>query len=403
VLFLLLKITHVRNADPLTVLGLDDYGVGNPSFFGVSMATPQDYILAPPTVDVEFAIEPATNYVSSLYSLQLIKKYSGLDNWLPQTVMAMKPKQRENNSLFIEFCFEALRPKQAWKDVSSYLMYVEKLDPISVRDEVFGNLSKHHKAKKPLEKMPGQATLLSDFDAFAQFVQGFYGHSKMPKTKLKRIYDLLNDPGKLHKTMYGHLSGMWENFYQEEWEQRKTVLEKCVNAFKQLPLAGLSTQEVVKKVIGRDLLSTNYEDEFNNIEKIIFIPSPHIGPYALKFIQGTTFQLVFGARLPEGVIGSFDDLSRSDLLTKLSALVDDTRLRIVELLTQHGELSAQALMDALDQSQSSVSRHLIQLHSTGFLEIRREARGKKMYSLNLHRVHSTLGALNEFFKPKNNS
>jgi ArsR family transcriptional regulator len=83
----------------------------------------------------------------------------------------------------------------------------------------------------------------------------------------------------------------------------------------------------------------------------------------------------------------------------LSALGDDTRLTILELLTHHNELCAQDIMNMLDLSQSSASRHLRQLTATGYLiERRREI--AKCYSLNDERVEDTLRALKQFLRKR---
>ena len=58
-------------------------------------------------------------------------------------------------------------------------------------------------------------------------------------------------------------------------------------------------------------------------------------------------------------------LSRSELLVRLNALADETRLKIIELLTQNEEMCAQDFITMLDLSQSSASRHLRQLTHGG--------------------------------------
>jgi len=88
-------------------------------------------------------------------------------------------------------------------------------------------------------------------------------------------------------------------------------------------------------------------------------------------------------------------LSRSELLVRINGLADDTRLRILQLLVQEGELCAQDIITRLGVSQSSMSRHLSQLRATGYLtERRREV--SKCYSLNTERIDDTLRALSHF-------
>lgn len=53
------------------------------------------------------------------------------------------------------------------------------------------------------------------------------------------------------------------------------------------------------------------------------------------------------------------------------ALADETRLRILILLQEHGELCICDLMNALDMPQSTVSRHVAYMKNTGWLNDRR--------------------------------
>src|SRR5919108_1011660 len=54
------------------------------------------------------------------------------------------------------------------------------------------------------------------------------------------------------------------------------------------------------------------------------------------------------------------------------ALGDPTRVRILELLREHGELSVSELVERLELSQPNVSNHLACLRWCGFLVTRRE-------------------------------
>ena len=53
------------------------------------------------------------------------------------------------------------------------------------------------------------------------------------------------------------------------------------------------------------------------------------------------------------------------------SLSDETRLRIIVLLLEHGELCICDLMAALEQPQSTVSRHVAYLKNSGWLDDRR--------------------------------
>ncbi|HXG75452.1 MAG TPA: metalloregulator ArsR/SmtB family transcription factor [Gaiellaceae bacterium] len=73
-------------------------------------------------------------------------------------------------------------------------------------------------------------------------------------------------------------------------------------------------------------------------------------------------------RLPEAP-------TRSDLVAKyFRGLGDPTRLRILELLREHGELSVGELVERLGIAQPKVSNHLACLRWCGFIEGRRDHR-----------------------------
>lgn len=65
----------------------------------------------------------------------------------------------------------------------------------------------------------------------------------------------------------------------------------------------------------------------------------------------------------------------ADLVAKyFRGLGDPTRVRILELLRDEGELSVGALVERLDLPQPQISNHLACLRWCGFVEARRERR-----------------------------
>ena len=68
-----------------------------------------------------------------------------------------------------------------------------------------------------------------------------------------------------------------------------------------------------------------------------------------------------------------EQLTESDLVAKyFKVLSDATRVRILELLEERGELSVGQLVEALGESQPKVSNHLACLRWCGFVHTRRE-------------------------------
>ena len=62
-----------------------------------------------------------------------------------------------------------------------------------------------------------------------------------------------------------------------------------------------------------------------------------------------------------------------DLIAKLRALADETRLQMLALIQKRGELCVCDFVNVLEITQSKASRHLRYLLNAGFLQDRREA------------------------------
>jgi len=68
------------------------------------------------------------------------------------------------------------------------------------------------------------------------------------------------------------------------------------------------------------------------------------------------------------------DRSIRELVQVARLLSDETRLRILFLLAQHGELHVTDLCSRMGQSQPAVSHHLALMRVSGLIESRREAK-----------------------------
>jgi ArsR family transcriptional regulator len=253
------------------------------------------------------------------------------------------------------------------------------------------------------QKTPDFERLLADVQAYLRYQEDHYREKYAEKQQefsfdpafYSEVHELLNDPPAMHNLIVSHLRDMWQEVMEPEWKRVAPILQDSVNAFQHFDYSGLTVYEAIRAVTGRDMRG-HWEEHLNQAEHLIFIPSVHSGPYITKFGNDpTTIPLIFGARLPEGARVVSPALSRSELIVRLGALADDTRLRILELLSEHDELCAQDIITMLDLSQSAASRHLRQLTATGYLVERRQE-VSKCYSLNRERVNDTFRALKRF-------
>ena len=76
-----------------------------------------------------------------------------------------------------------------------------------------------------------------------------------------------------------------------------------------------------------------------------------------------------------------------DLDQVFKALGDPTRLQIVKMLAEGGEVCVCSIVDSLDMNQSAVSHHMSKLKQAGLLHSRREGQWIH-YSLNIEAFKS---------------
>jgi DNA-binding transcriptional ArsR family regulator len=202
-------------------------------------------------------------------------------------------------------------------------------------------------------------------------------------------------PEALQELIVSHLRHMWATYLEAEWERVRPMLRDSVAAFRQVDLSGMKPLEAMEFVTGRGVEKEHWVNTLETIDRLVFVPSTHIGPYTGQYFAENTLWVLFGARVPEGVEVNAPDLSRADIVVRLNALADDDRLRTLKLISERGEMKSQEVMEALGFSQSACSRHLKQLSASGFLTERR-CGGAKCYQLNPARIERTMDAVAKF-------
>lgn len=362
----------------------------------------KSYILAPETLIVNIRMAPAIACLESLSLMGDMEEYPGLDEWIYQVGNQITSEQQHNNRMVSTWLGIALYHMEAgFASLPELLAEVERMDAVDLRDATVSQVVSHYNTKRKKMELPPlpdftAADLLRDAETFVEYVNAIHVEGKEDSAFLREVFAMLNKPAAMKARILHHLHDMWESFMVAEWERVTPKLEATVAAFQKLDYSGMSPAEVTRTITGRDMTQTVLGDEMNTATELVFIPVPHIGPYVGMVTEERRTLVMFRPRLPEGLLIHSPELDRSELLVRLSALADDTRLRILELFTQYDELCAPQVIELLALSQSAASRHLRQLSATGYLTERRRE-GAKCYSLNGRRVDGTLQALQGFF------
>lgn len=361
------------------------------------MPLPTSDILLPGTNAnvISFSLDPAFNVFHSMAMLAWSQNHSGLNEWVYQTAEQMTPEERDTHKLVIIGLYYGAQPLASHPSFPAYLDYLAALPPVVVRDKVM-NAYIALAQKREGEPQPEIDEILQDVNSFMRYLRRGFPDDKIDPGIEHRAYTYLIDPPAMRDLLVGHMRHMWHKYLAVEWERTRPTLQKAVAAFQQLDLgAEVSRPELVRRVLGRESIEDCQIAKLEEATSITFIPSAHIGPYVGNYYGGGEMRILFGVRQPEGVGEEYPELSRAEILVRLSALADDSRLSILKLLSENSELRSQDIMIDLDLSQSAASRHLSQLTATGFLKERR-CNGAKCYRLNDDRVEDTIRALEGF-------
>jgi DNA-binding transcriptional ArsR family regulator len=360
-----------------------------------------ELILTAEVETVTIGLEPVA---SGLYSLMLIYKaehISGLSDWVIETAAAMTQEERERLALLINGLPYAIIPERSWPSFPAFLQHLENQDAHRLRDKLLTAY-----ARVPpilgrdcwrMEQEPLDVDLeevLASEDAYLGFLKERFDADHLDEAVERKAYAYVKDPPAMQRLIVSHLRSMWERYLGPEWERAKPMLRDAVKAWQQVDFSGMSRLEAAQLITGQTLEGEKWET-LDEMERVIFVPSAHAGPYYGRLFGGGILWVMFGARPPEGVAFDAPDLSRAEIVVRLNALADDTRLRVLKLISDRGEQRSQDIMEQLDVSQSAASRHLKQLSATGYLAERR-CNGAKCYALNTERIANTLKAVESF-------
>jgi DNA-binding transcriptional ArsR family regulator len=359
------------------------------------MPAPTENILVNQATDISFNVEPAYNAIQSLMFLFRAEKLSGLGEWVTKTHAQMTAEELHQHDLVMVGLHFATVPFQSWTSFLAYLEHLATVDPVVLRDKILDTYAFMPCLEGVVEPILDMEAALVDVETFLTYLKQRFKPDHFDDAVEAEAYTYLVNPPELQKLIVSHLRHMWDKYLVDEWQRVEPMLQDAVSAFRQIDFSQMERLEAVEFVTGQKPTEKSWERRLLEKEQLVFVPSAHVGPYLGMFPRGDAMRIVFGARLPEGADLHAPDLSRTEILVRLSALADDNRLRILKLIADEGEQRSRDIIKRLELSQSAASRHLTQLSATGYLTERR-CNGAKCYSLNTDRVENTLRAVSTF-------
>jgi DNA-binding transcriptional ArsR family regulator len=343
-------------------------------------------------------LEPA---LSAFVSALLVAKDDtepGIHEWVRRTQMAMTPEELGRHRLVMIGLYYAVVPRNRWPTIPAFLAELEQQPPSVFRENLLesyaGIFAEDCTPEQHVEVVQWDEVLSSPA-SYVAFLKNRFTEAHVDVEIETRAYQYVLDPAAMKQLIVDHLRWFWKNHLEAEWKRVEPMLEESVKAFQRVGLNEMSRLEAARFVTGQDLEEDKWGHGLEDAENMVLIPNAHIGPYLQRSVFGDTVYIFFGARQPEGDGVRVPELDRAEIVSRLSALADETRLQILQMVIENGEMRSQDIIDATGLSQPSVSRYLTQLTAAGYL-LERRSNGAKVYSLHRDRVEKTLRAVSAF-------
>ena len=348
-------------------------------------------------------LEPALNAFGTMLLISKAEEEPGIHEWVAKTRSQMFSEERFRHKLVMIGFHHTVQPQKPGMTFETYLEDLEKTTPSEFRDRLLNAYSKicitEHSQKHANEPVNWDE-VLSSAQNYVEFLKYRFGDELVEEDVETRAYQYVIDPAALKQLITGHVRWFWKNYLQAEWNRILPMLEETANAFNQIDVSQMTRAELIDFVTGKEIIESKWGDELLNAKELVFIPNAHIGPYIRATKIDENFYIYFGAHMPEGSDVRLPELDRAEIVSRISALADDTRLQILQMIAENGEMRSQEIMEAINLSQPSVSRYLSQLTAAGYLQERR-ANGAKAYILNEDRIEKTLKAVHAFLLGRN--
>ena len=324
--------------------------------------------MALPTVLPDYAgasvaLEPVHNALNSLALLNSVERRPALPAWVVEMAAALSPEQRHANRLVVQGLHAAFMAGDAWPDFSAYLAALAAQGPRTLRDQMLERICRPSPVQAGSEATmapPAPVVLLADREAYVAWSRAIAPEEPGDAAIYAEAHALLGDPPALHDLVVSHLRAMWDEVLAPEWSRALPALQREASALQGRLDDDPRVAENVRKFVVRALEAEPIAAS-RAVEEIVCVPSPHTGRYVIPRQSGSTLRIFFDASRNAAVLMRTSSIEKAELLLRLAALADDTRLRILEMFAARDELSAPEIMARLDLSQSSVSRHLKQL------------------------------------------
>lgn len=348
-------------------------------------------------------LEPGLNAFASMLLVAKDEYEPGIHEWVTKTRWQMSKEERFRHKLVMIGFHHAILPQEPRMTFETYLDHLEASPPSTFRERLlsaYAQICLTKEAESAVNQEVNWNEVLSSAANYVEFLRERFGDELVDEEVETRAHEYVIDPAALKQLITGHIRWFWKQYLQAEWVRVRPMLEESARAFNEIDYSDMTRMEIMEFVTGKDVSSeSKWESKWGKdvlkTKELVFVPNAHMGPYMRADKIRDAIYIYFGAHLPEGSDVRVPELDRAEIVSRISALADDTRLQILQMIAEQGEMRSQEIMEAINLSQPSVSRYLSQLTAAGYLQERR-ANGAKAYILNRDRIEKTLRAVSAF-------
>lgn len=347
------------------------------------------------TVHYESRVSSTWDLINLLPFVTLSRHYPGLDPWAHTIADRVTAEEQEDFSLITWVLYRSVGhlgfPVPRYEDLPAFL---EQFDALTEEQLQLAVLKGCIGEESPA---PDEAAaLLQQPERLRAMIQGSPG--PVPDEELAvdvdRILRLVTHPHHLKQLLSTRLRELWEQHLKAHWERSLPALNRSVAEARRHFAAG-GPEQVIQAVSGRSL-PDEVRSMLPDFRSCVFYPSAILGPYLSLIISRNegTLRVMYGAGIQSGTAEPAPALA-GGMLPALTALADETRMQMLDLIRSRGRGCAQDFMAEMGLSQPATSRHLRLLESTGVLMVER-VEGVKWYRINPARARQVAESIQRF-------
>lgn len=362
-----------------------------------------ELVVGRPALQVRTALSVPLDMMSMMSLLYRAVPGSGLDPWLIGVRRALSWDLQEDLDLLHGFSGRLLyymeEPVMAFHPldrqdatINDLLAFFDGLSGVDFRDLAIRAIDRAHRDLGTELSAP----IGDDETEWRRYLEPV-----LTTADANDVLEMMLHPELLKERTIRLFSGIWNEFYREEYETHLDSLREAEQVARNS--AGKGFGMAFAELTGNRLPAT-LTAALNAASSVTFIPSGHLGDFvsyisyppelviffSAQHVTGSQFEHeqseAQGEILPDEFVASGQPMPTNDLMESLRALSDGNRMRIIDLLST-GELYAQEIVGRLGIAQSAVSRHLSQLERAGIVRVE-PRRGLKYYVLDRQHMRS---------------